>query len=57
MAGSRHVTYGVEVLCVLTDNRWYTFMIEYLHLQMISLYDINNEIDVQFCMNTFDHVV
>ena len=20
------------------------------------LYDINNEIDVQFCMNTFDHV-
>ena len=22
-----------------------------------SLYDINNEIDVQFCMNTFDHVI
>ena len=22
-----------------------------------SLYDVNNEIDVQFCMNTFDHVI
>ena len=24
---------------------------------MFSLYDINNKIDIKFCMNTFDHVI
>ena len=34
-----------------------TVCIEYLHLQMFSLYDINNRIDIQFCMKTFDDVI
>ena len=46
-------------LIILTNDltTWLSIQSKILHLQMFSLYDINNEIDVQFRMNTFDHVI
>ena len=37
-----------------------TFTISNIYIcicKCFSLFDINNKIDVQFCMNTFDHVI
>ena len=41
-----------STLCILPTLSRNTYI-----CKCFSLYDINNEIDVQFCMNTFDHVI
>ena len=55
----RTVAISVALATLERDrNDWpkkYAFII--YSCKCFSLYDINNEIDVQFCMNTFDHVI
>ena len=55
----RTVAISVALATLERDrNDWpkkYAFII--YSFKCFSLYDINNEIDVQFCINTFDHVM
>ena len=47
------LSFGISNKCSNTRGIYVNIYI----CKCLSLYDINKEIDVQFCMNTFDHMI